>query len=72
MGRNRHKTRNDNHPPLKPTTKQPQPLSTQSQSIYSLNSLGENFDESIWDELRNLATDSEIEQTKTTNKTNDK
>lgn len=71
MGRNRHKTRNENHP--KPTTtKQPQPLSTQSQSIYSLNSLGENFDESLWDELRNLAMNSENEQSKTTNKTNDK
>jgi hypothetical protein len=71
MGRNRHKTRNDNHPPLKPTTK-PQPQSTQSQSIYSLNSLGENFDESLWDELKNLAMNSENEQSKTTNKTNDK
>ena len=65
MGRNRHKTRNDNHP-------KPQPQSTQSQSIYSLNSLGENFDETLWNELKNLAMNSENEQSKTTNKTNDK
>lgn len=65
MGRNRHKTRNDNHP-------KPQSQSTKSQSIYSLNSLGESFDETLWNELKNLAMNSENEQSKTTNKTNDK
>jgi hypothetical protein len=53
MGRNRHKTRNEQHP-------KPQP--TQSQSNYSLNSLGESFDHSLWDALRNVATRSENHQ----------
>jgi hypothetical protein len=53
MGRNRHKTRNEEHP-------KPQP--TQSQSNYSLNSLGESFDPTLWDALRNVAKTSENEQ----------